>query len=210
MSSSYLRLREWIIDGTLRPVERLHDGEIAAALGVSRTPVREALLRLTDEGLVEMDLHRWTRVTPLSASNVAEVYAIIEALEVLGLRRAFSKLTRENLERMLEANRAMQAAAAQGHPYAAVIADVRFHEGWLDRDHNPELNALLAQVKAKVRRVELAYFDASSRAHQSYREHAAIVKALERHSLLEAQAALARHWRNGLKRICVRRGPTEP
>jgi DNA-binding GntR family transcriptional regulator len=198
---AYRRLREWIIDGTLKPVERLRDGEIAAALGVSRTPVREALLRLSEEGLVETDPNRWMRVTPLHIDNVAEIYAIIETLEVLGLQMAFPKLTRADLRRMFDANGAMKAAIATRDPADAVAADDCFHEGWVNRDMHPELNHLLGQVKTKVRRVELAYFDASCRGLQSFREHSAIISALERRSLPQARAALVRHWRAGLKRI---------
>src|SRR5207248_3505224 len=62
---AYEKIRDWIIDGTLRPGELLRDQEIAQSLGVSRTPMREALRRLEDEGFVETALNRWTRVAPL-------------------------------------------------------------------------------------------------------------------------------------------------
>ena len=68
---AYNKLRGWIIDGTLKPEEGLHDQHIAALLGVSRTPVREAC-RLEDEGLVETALNRWTRVAPLDLNSTAE------------------------------------------------------------------------------------------------------------------------------------------
>ena len=69
---AYNKLRGWIIDGTLKPEEVLHDQHIAALLGVSRTPVREALRRLEDEGLVETALNRWTRVAALDLNRTAE------------------------------------------------------------------------------------------------------------------------------------------
>ena len=88
---AYNKLRGWIIDGTLKPEEVLHDQHIAALLGVSRTPVREALRRLEDEGLVETGgWNRWTRVQlPLDLNRAAEIYAIIEVLEVLAFKQAF-------------------------------------------------------------------------------------------------------------------------
>jgi DNA-binding GntR family transcriptional regulator len=198
---AYQRLRDWIIDGTLRPGEILRDQDIAATLGVSRTPVREALRRLEDEGLVETALNRWTRVAALDLARAAETYAIIEALEGLALEVAFPKLTRDDLQRMTDANRAMQSAAEQQDPTLAVLADERLHAVWINRAGNEELCLLLGQLKMKVRRAELAYFDAASRAHDSFREHAAIVKALKRRSLPKARSAVRRNWRGSLERL---------
>ena len=75
---AYGKLRGWIIDGTLKPDEGLNDREIGAALGVSRTPVREALRRLEDEGLVVTASNRWTRVAALDLTQAVESYPIIE------------------------------------------------------------------------------------------------------------------------------------
>jgi DNA-binding GntR family transcriptional regulator len=87
--AAYGRLLGWIIEGTLQPGEILRDQDIASAFGVSRTPVREALRRLEDEGFVETSLNRWTRVTPLDSGKSLESYTIIEALELLALELAF-------------------------------------------------------------------------------------------------------------------------
>src|SRR5262249_2190933 len=100
---AYFKLRQWIIDGTLQPGEVLRDQEIASLVGVSRTPVREALRRLEDENLVETALNRWTRVAPLDFTKIAESYAIIEALEVMALELAFPYLTAEDLQGMANA-----------------------------------------------------------------------------------------------------------
>jgi DNA-binding GntR family transcriptional regulator len=198
---AYNKLRGWIIDGTLKPAEILHDHEIGAVLGVSRTPVREALRRLEDEGLVETALNRWTRVASLDLTKTAETYVIIEALEVLALEQAFPALTREDLQGLEEANRAMQKAAKQQEPALAVIADEDFHELLINRANNGELLLLLRQLKMRLRRVELAYFDATPRAHASFREHAAIIKALQERSLSQACAALRLNWAGSLDRL---------
>ena len=89
---AYEKLRGWIIAGRLCPGETLRDQDIATALGVSRTPVREALRRLEDEGLVETALNRWTRVASLDLEEAAETYAVVEALELLALELAFAHL----------------------------------------------------------------------------------------------------------------------
>jgi DNA-binding GntR family transcriptional regulator len=65
----YSRLRDWIITGTLEPGEKLRDADLAEQLGVSRTPVREALRRLEDEGLIETKQNAWTRVAPVTSGH---------------------------------------------------------------------------------------------------------------------------------------------
>jgi DNA-binding GntR family transcriptional regulator len=198
---AYNKLRGWIIDGTLKPAEVLHDHEIGAVLGVSRTPVREALRRLEDEGMVETALNRWTRVASLDLTKTAETYAIIEALEVLALEQAFPRLTREDLRVLADANRAIRTAAKRHEPAIAVIADEDFHELLISHANNSELLLLLRQLKTKLRRVELAYFDATPRVRASFREHGAIIVALRERSLAQACAALRLNWGCSLERL---------
>jgi DNA-binding GntR family transcriptional regulator len=197
----YNKLRGWIIDGTLKPEEVLHDHEIGAVLGVSRTPVREALRRLEDEGLVEAAKNRWTRVAPLDVTKMAETYVIIEALEVLALERGFAGLTRADLRGLEDTNRAMQKAARQHEPTLAVIADEDFHELLIMHANNGELLLLLRQLKTRLRRVELAYFDATQRVHASVREHGAIIAALQARSISQACTALRLNWAGSLERL---------
>jgi DNA-binding GntR family transcriptional regulator len=198
---AYGRLRAWIIDGTLRPGEVLRDQNIAGALGVSRTPVREALRRLEDEGFVETALNRWTRVALIDWKQAEEAYVIIVALEVLALELASTKLSSEDLRQMRTANRDMRLAAEGGSPAAAVAADESFHEVWILRAANQELLGLLRQQKTKLRRVELAYFDGTARARHSFREHTAVVVALEEGLCSKAAAALQRHWHGSVERM---------
>ena len=198
---AYHRLRGWIIDGTLKAGEVLHDQEIGAAMGVSRTPVREALRRLEDEGLVETASNRWTRVAPLDLGKMAETYEIIEALEVPALEQAFPRLEPGDVARLEDANRAMQKAARRQEPAQAVAADEDFHELLIGRASNGELLSLLRQLKLRLRRAELAYFDATPRANASFDEHAAIIEALRAGSLSRASAALRLNWGGSLGRL---------
>ncbi len=197
----YSRLRAWIIDGRLQPGELLRDQDIAATVGVSRTPVREALRRLEDEGLVETALNRWTRVAPIDVCKAAEIYAIVEALELFALESAIRRLTARDVTRMREVNQAMRRAAELQDPATAVIADESFHEVWIERANNGELRAVLGQLRTTLRRVELAYFDAAARALSSFREHAAIIRALSGRSLPAARQAVRRNWRGSAQRL---------
>ena len=196
---AYEKIRDWIIDGTLRPGELLRDQEIAQSLGVSRTPVREALRRLEDEGFVETALNRWTRVAPLDLRKAMEIYEVIEAMEIFALERA--ELTAQDLANMAAANDAMRASIERKKAASALTADEAFHGIWMSRAQNSELWVLVAQLKAKMRRVELAYWDRAAQTEQSVREHLAILRALRKGSRREAIAALKQNWEGSMRRL---------
>src|SRR5579864_6169744 len=84
--AAYVRLRDWIIDGTLAPNEPLRDEALAEALGMSRTPVREALQRLEDDGLVVTTATRRSYVSPVTLAQAREVFPIVATLERLAVR----------------------------------------------------------------------------------------------------------------------------
>ena len=196
---AYERIRDWIIDGTLRPDEILRDQQIAQSMGVSRTPVREALRRLEDEGFVETALNRWTRVAPLDLRKAIEIYGVLEALETFALESA--RLTPADLESMAAANEVMRRSIERKRAASALQADESFHGVWMARARNSELWVLVAQLKIKLRRVELAYWDRAAQTEQSIREHAAIVKALRKNQRRAAIAALKQNWEGSMRRL---------
>src|SRR6185312_4111474 len=198
---AYEKLRDWIVGGILQPEEVLRDQEIAQSLGVSRTPVREALRRLEDEGLVETALNRWTRVAPLDLEKAIETCTIIAALEALALQKAFAALTLKDLERLRHANHLMQKAISRRDATAALAADEAFHDVWNARSANAELFVMVAQLKTRMRRVELAYWDRSAQTRQSFREHQTLLRALRERSRRRALSALKQNWEGSTIRL---------
>src|SRR5689334_14047230 len=96
----YVRLRDAIVDGTLTPGEQLRDGELAEWLGVSRTPVREALLRLAGSGLVVALPGRSTRVSTIDAPTVRDARDVVAAMHELAVRQTAGRLSDADLDRM--------------------------------------------------------------------------------------------------------------
>ncbi|WP_216326440.1 GntR family transcriptional regulator [Deinococcus aestuarii] len=203
----YARLRDWIVGGTLPPGEVLRDHDIAARLGVSRTPVREALRRLEDEGFVETALNRWTRVAPLDLTQAAELYPVIEALDVLALEQGGPGLTEEHLRRLERANADLAHSLAQHDAARALSADDAFHAVWVEAAANRALAGVLGGLKLKLRRAELAYFGHEARGEHSLGEHTAIVAALRARQWDQACAWLRRNWRGSLERLIAQQGP---
>jgi len=195
----YTRVRDWIVQGVLEPEEKLRDAELALKLGVSRTPVREALRRLTDEGLVETRAQSWTRVAPLEENLAKRIYPILQALEPLALARGYVRMNASDLERMRNANMALEQAIVADDARAAAGADAQFHAVYLERAENPELSGILRSLKAQHTRFELYFWQKGARDH-SLTEHATILDALERGDLERAKVWLALNWQFDLKR----------
>ena len=154
----YHRLRDAIVDGSLAPDEQLRDGELAAWLGVSRTPVREAMLRLAEAGLVVAQPGRSTTVSSLDLRDVRDARDVVAAMHELAVREAVGSLTPADLEAMHEANRRFREAIEQGDVEAALRADDELHGIPVAVASNRALAAVLDQFTPVLRRAERLRF----------------------------------------------------
>src|SRR5215207_8062771 len=107
-------LRDAIVNGELPPGAVIRDTELAERVGLSRTPVREALARLADEGLVETKPHSWTRVTPLRMREVRDALVVVRAMHELAVRLAVPLMTERHHELMRAANERFAAGLEGG------------------------------------------------------------------------------------------------
>ena len=154
----YRSLRAAIVDGTLAPGERLRDAELESWLGVSRTPIREALLRLARAGLVIAQPGRATIVSPLDDPATLQAQQVAAAMHELAARLAVPHLDRGDLEAMTSANDAFAAALDAADADAALEADDSFHAVFVARSGNAMLADVLEQTTPLIRRVERARF----------------------------------------------------
>ena len=169
-------LRDAIVSGVLAPGEQLRDAELAARVGLSRTPVREALARLTDEGLVESKPHAYTRVTPLERRDCQDAYVVLRALQELAVREAVPRLTPAHLQVMRAANEQFAAALDAGDVDAALAADDAFHGALLTASGNRALVAAIERLLPQIRRLERLRFG-SLPGQRSIRDHDEITRA---------------------------------
>ncbi len=174
----YHRLRDAIVDGSLAPGEQLRDGELATWLGVSRTPVREALLRLAEAGLVVAQPGRSTTVSTLNLRDVREARAVVAAMHELAVREAVGELTPADLDAMRQANDRFRTAIEQGDIEAALRADDELHAIPVTVAGNRALTSVLNQFTPVLRRAIRLRF-----------------------SSLDGRASIARH--DDLIRLCA-------
>ncbi|MEV6631552.1 GntR family transcriptional regulator [Actinoplanes sp. NPDC051470] len=169
----YRRLRDAIVDGTFRPGEQLKDGELAEWLGVSRTPVREALLRLGGSGLVVTLPGRSTRVSAIDTPSVRDARDVIAAMHALAVRQTAGRLGDDDLDRMRDANRRFAGALDSGDLAAALDADEEVHRIPVAALGNHAIEAVLEQFDPLVRRAERLRFSADG--HASVELHSRLI-----------------------------------
>lgn len=197
----YTTLQTWIVEGVYKPGETIRDQDLADALGVSRTPVREALQRLQDEGFVETSTNRWTRVATLDLDEVRHLYPIIWTLEMLAISLTQNHLSPHDLDKMREANGHLREALTNKDAIAASKADYDFHQVFISLSANPDLMRILHEVKMRLRWLEVVYFRELIVALQSLKEHEAILEALEKGLYEQAAQAIKTNWEESLKRV---------
>ncbi len=189
----FSRLRDAIVDGTLAPGEQLRDQELAGWLGVSRTPVREALLRLQQSGLVIAAPHRSTVVSPLDVRATRDAQAVVAAMHGLAVREAVAQLTAHDLDRMRAANDRFAAALRAGDVDAALAADDELHGVPVTAAANLAVAAVLDQLTPLLRRLERVRFSSLS-GRASVALHARLIDACERGDTVDAEAVSFETW----------------
>jgi DNA-binding GntR family transcriptional regulator len=173
--AAYRAIRDAIVDGTLAPGERLNDADLVSWLGVSRTPIREALSRLEQAGLVHSKPGRFTIVTPLSARETRAAQSVAAAMHELAVREAVPVLSEDELDAMRAANERFASAFRRNDAEAALAADDQFHEVAVAASANPAIRSVLEQVTPVLRRVERLRFSSLS-GRASVRLHDEIIE----------------------------------
>jgi DNA-binding GntR family transcriptional regulator len=171
-------LREAILDGSLPPSSWLREDDLARQLRVSRTPVREALRRLSDEHLAVRAAHRGTIVAPMSLDDVLAVYAVRETLEGLAARMATSRQPAGIVDALLDVQGRMTEAVETGDYAGARRLNLDFHRVLRDGTGNPYLQRFLVQVEHAVRRFATSTLEAPGRAVAALIEHQGIIEAV--------------------------------
>ncbi|WHZ00269.1 GntR family transcriptional regulator [Peribacillus simplex] len=198
---AYMILREWIVQGTLTPGQQLRDKELAEQLGVSRTPIREALLRLEDEGFVETKPSRSTIVSPIQLEGVLNIYSIVWTLEKLAMEQAFDFIEEKHLIEMEAINHEVKKAIGEGNQIVAVQKDDDFHSIYINLSTNDELKRILSGLKQKLIRIELFYFNQVSDVDLSVDEHDQIIQALRNGNLNMVLKVIEKNWKESYFRI---------
>jgi DNA-binding GntR family transcriptional regulator len=179
VDSAYEQIRRRILDNAWPPGHRALEREVALELGMSRTPVREALMRLQNEGLVEVIPRHGVRVLPVSGVDMQEIYEILTALECMAAELlAARKPSGEELAPLVDAIDAMSKALQADDLDAWGAADERFHQHLVDLAGNRHLQATVLNHWDRTHRARMFSLRLRPKPVNSTKEHMQMVERL--------------------------------
>jgi DNA-binding GntR family transcriptional regulator len=190
---AYHHLREAIVSGQFHPNERLVEAAIAQRIGAGRTAVRAALVRLDQEGLVELEHNRGARVRLLSDREAIEIEEVRAALEGMLARRAAERIKSDGLRALRQAMVHMRERVEAGDSVGYSELNATFHQLiWTAADH-PTASNLVGSLKSQGIRFQYQTALRPGRAERSLREHETIFTALKAHDGDAAESAMRAH-----------------
>lgn len=189
-------LREAIISGRLKPGERLMEVQLAEEMGVSRTPVREAIRKLELEGFVVMVPRKGAYVADISLKDIADVFEVRAALEGLAAALAAERITEEELEQ-LERLLVQLAEKIEKNDLTGLIEiDTQFHEVLYRACRNAKLVQILGNLREQIQRFRATSLASPGRMKFALDEHKKIVEAVSERNVELARALAQEHIEN--------------
>jgi DNA-binding GntR family transcriptional regulator len=190
---AYRRLRGAILSGALAPGDPLRIDELATQLALSRTPVREALARLRDEGLVQTRPRSGTRVSPLRLDDARQALAVISAMHELAVRHAVARLEERHLSQLAQAAQRFEEAVKAGDQDRAIDADDEFHGIFVTVAGNGPLRETIVRFMPLLRRAAALRFGTLP-GRRSIAAHRRILAAARRGDSEAAVEATRANW----------------
>ncbi len=186
-------LRDAIKKGILEPGERLMEVQIADELGISRTPVREAIRKLEQEGYVIMMPRRGTYVADVSESDIKEIFEIRSALESLATGLAARRIEQDEIEKLQNLLNEIEEYIAQGDMDKIVETDIKFHELLYQFSRNERLAAIISNLKEQLSRFRTLSMSYPGRLQETFEEHSEMVEAIADGDVSAARDAAEHH-----------------
>ena len=189
-------LREAILKGDLKPGERLMELQLASKLGVSRTPIREAIRMLEQEGLAVTTPRKGAEVAKMTLKDMEDVWEIRDALDELAVRIACQKISDEQLKQLEDMKELFEKSTQTGNVKKIAEADVTFHDVIYEATGNPKLVTLLNNLREQVYRYRVEYIKDPKNYPTLIAEHEAILESLKNRDVKNAVEAMHVHVAN--------------
>lgn len=189
-------LREAIITGELKPGMRLMEVQLAEKMGVSRTPIREAIRKLELEGLVNMIPRKGAHVADLSVKDIIDVLEVRASLDGLATSLAASRITENELKELRQVQDQFISYMERGNLQGTVRKDVEFHDIIYRSSRNDKLIQFVSNLSEQVHRFRIIYLKDYSSPRNVAKEHAEIIEAITSKDPEVAQKMAAKHIKN--------------
>lgn len=186
-------LRQAILRGELKPGERLMEIHLANRLGVSRTPIREAIRKLELEGLVNMVPRKGAEVANITEKSLKDVLEVRRALDALSIELACDRITEEAMEALREAKVAFEDATKTGDTAVIAKRDVEFHDIIIAAAGNERLTAMINNLAEQMYRYRFEYIKDAKNHQRIIEEHNMIFMSLSKKDKAAAANAVITH-----------------
>jgi DNA-binding GntR family transcriptional regulator len=197
----YQILKTYIIEGELKEDAKITEAELSKQLGVSKTPVREALSRLVIEGLITLHPNKRMTITKISTKDVIEVYQLRKCLCGLAATLAATRITEEDVVKFREMIREMELFVEKGKVIEYSKAADRYHSLMQHLSGNSRLENLSNNLHEQVYRYRVKSLKVKGRIEKSLSEHKKIIEAIIRNDPKQAKKFCQEHLDNALKNI---------
>lgn len=202
-------LREAILKGDLKPGERLMELKLAATLGVSRTPIREAIRMLEQEGLAVTIPRKGAEVAKMTLKGMEDVLEIRESLDILACQLACERITEDQLTVLKEKKKNFEDSLKSGNVREIAETDVDFHDVIYEATNNPKLVNMLNNLREQIYRYRVEYLKKEENYPILIEEHNAIYESLSKRSEEEAISSIREHVKNqaiAVKEVIIHQG----
>ncbi len=209
---AYTAIRDAIVSGQLPPATPVSEAQLQQMLGISRTPIREALQRLAAENFITLSPNKGAVVTSISVEDCQDVFAVREMLEGLAASLAARRMPEQELDSLAAEYERLNTTPRPADP-EFVAFGLQLHATIQRSSGSPRLTRLLALVKQEIDRLGTYQLTAPGRVEQSFREHGDIIAALRSRDPAAAEAAMRRNVRlsaEAAMRLMLDGGPHLP
>lgn len=189
-------LRQSILTGELKPGERLMEIHLANKLGVSRTPIREAIRQLELEGLVIMVPRKGAQVASITEKSMSDVLEVRLALEKLAVELASKRISFEQKEELKEAMELFEKKVAEGNVSEIAKADVVFHDKIFEATGNMRLGQMVNNLAEQMYRYRFEYIKEEEGHSRLIEEHRWIYESIVSGNVADATGAISLHIKN--------------
>lgn len=197
----FTTLRDAILRGDLEPGERLMEMQLADMLGVSRTPIREAIRMLEQEGLADTVPRRGAMVAYMSEKDLQDVLEVRDALDELAVRDACRRMTKQDFEDLETAMRNFRVAVVTKNVRKIVEADEAFHNVIYLAANNPKLQNIINNLKEQMYRFRFEYIRTGADYQKLIDEHEALIDGLRRKDEELVTSVMHRHLANQMSGV---------
>lgn len=194
-------LRQAILRGELKPGERLIEIQLANKLGVSRTPIREAIRKLELEGLVLMIPRKGAEVADITEKSLRDVLEVRKVLEELSVQLACEKMTEEEIEELKVAAEEFKQTLKSADVTEIAEADVHFHDIIYTASGNQKLIQILNNLREQMYRYRVEYLKEEEAYPKLIAEHEALIRCIKKREKEEAMKIMCRHIDNQVETV---------